>query len=46
MHSPFLDLLTSFFTLLVILDHDKEHLVEDFEHLCISGHINIMMRLR
>ena len=46
MHSPFLYLLTGFFTLLVIPDHDEEHLVEDFEHLCISGHVNIMMRLR
>ena len=27
------------FTLLVILDHDDEHLVEDFEHLCISGQV-------
>ena len=46
MHSPFLYLLTGFFTLLVIPDHDEEHLVEDFEHLCISRHVNIMMRLR
>ncbi|KAK4568458.1 hypothetical protein RGQ29_004027 [Quercus rubra] len=27
------------FTGQVILDHDDEHPVEDFEHLCISGHI-------
>ncbi|KAK4593384.1 hypothetical protein RGQ29_017476 [Quercus rubra] len=27
------------FTGQVIPDHDDEHLVEDFEHLCISGHV-------